>query len=160
MARASRGRGNNWRLGIAPPGSRSDIEICLSGLSATPGADFEVVCVFQSEKKKKSLSRNPFFSPFRPVRLSASAFSSYRRAVSPKQTLGITVGFTHKAERIFFGEFAQGRYLGAEHAHVICRKGCTSEIAAKRREWSVVFWLGIWVLRAVCLSGISDEGAR
>ena len=115
-----------------------------------------------SRKKKKKIpkSRNPFFSPFRPVGLSASAFSSYRWAFSPKQTIGISVGFTHKAERISFVEFDQGRYLGAEHTHVICRKDCTSGIAAKRREWSVVFWVGIWVLRAVCLSGISDEGAR
>ena len=59
MARASRGEGlTGVCLGIAPPGSRSDTEMCLSRLSATGGVDFEVVCVFQSEKKKKkSLSQ-------------------------------------------------------------------------------------------------------
>ena len=157
MARGSRGWGNNRRL-FGDRSARKTVwswNVSVWIVRPTDGRLRGCLSFGREKKKKNPLLKESVLQSVSAGQAICQRFLVVRWAVSPEQTIGISVGFTHKVERISFG-----RYLGAEHAHVICRRGCTSGIAAKRSEWSVVFRVGIWVLRAVCLSGISDEGAR
>lgn len=94
-------------LGVRPPGSRPDTEVCLSGLSGTRAVDCEVV--FQLEKKNPLVKESTLQFVSAGQGISGDGFPPYRWAISPEQTIGISMGFTRRAERISFGEFIQGR---------------------------------------------------
>lgn len=94
-----------------------------------------------NQEKKKSLVKLSVCQ-FVPAGqgISAGGFSSGRCSVSPAGTVGISMGFTNRVERISIGKPVRDRVLGADQAHVICGKGCASGMAGKRRAWSVVFF--------------------